>query len=197
MAEALPNQNHLAESPTSQLSASQTAFFSNPDLHRYCDEVSALVKGLKEAAAKMPSYETLEESEIVYPVQKGKKRVQKNALEAEQPKGLEEIQHGATPLINQVLSDLDAEKEVSKKIYIPSSTITNHPFLLHSKRLLSCMIIVPENLGCTTDCGAPEPNLKVLSKFILEKQKLFDPVFSLRKDVIDLSFFVHKDYPME
>lgn len=75
-----------------------------------------------------------------------------------------------------------------RKIYVPVTASVYHPFLFHSDTPLPCMVVVPENLGCSTDCGAPDPDQPVLSKLLSGNPQLFSTVFMLRKKVIDYVF---------
>ncbi|KAK9740060.1 hypothetical protein RND81_03G008100 [Saponaria officinalis] len=116
-----------------------------------------------------------------------------------------------TCLLNRVLGDLlpsdhniqksgdvfDREEAVlfnkndvvgHKHVDVPSSTVLHHPFLFHSSKLISSMIIVPENLGCSIDCGVVDPNQTIVSKCLLENKDLFSPVLRVRKQVMDYCF---------
>ncbi|XP_074277458.1 uncharacterized protein LOC141601092 [Silene latifolia] len=79
-------------------------------------------------------------------------------------------------------------------IYVPRCDMIHHPFLLHSTAPLPCMDIVPENLGCSQDCGAPDPDQHVCSQWLRFNKERFRTVFRVRKDVMDYVFDEFHDH---
>lgn len=86
------------------------------------------------------------------------------------------------------------ENRATRSIYVPQADGVHHPFLFHSSTALACMSVVPENLGCSIDCGAPDPEAVIVSEVLRRNQNLFKSVFSLRKDIMDYVFNKSDNY---
>jgi hypothetical protein len=68
-AEVAPNKDNQNMSPSYTMTAREAAFFANPKLHHFCDEITNHFNRLKEATARVPSYDAPEDSiskKIVY-----------------------------------------------------------------------------------------------------------------------------------
>lgn len=194
--------------PSSQ---STQSFFEDADIHRYFDEVAVIAKLMKESVNKAPEFQAAatpftKQGPIMY---------EKAVLAGD---GYEVVyqrkgsgQERADLDINSVLRELEDEDVVNDEeklendrekadvvngsgentavtIYVPVSDKDNHPFLLHSSTPMSCMVVAPENLGCSLDCGVPDADRRVSSDIMIRNKRLFSSVFSLRKDVMDYLF---------
>ncbi|KAK9671728.1 hypothetical protein RND81_12G050800 [Saponaria officinalis] len=99
-----------------------------------------------------------------------------------------------TCLLNRVLGDLlpsDHNIQKSGDVFDrEEAVIFNKNDVVGHKHvdLISSMIIVPENLGCSIDCGVVDPNQTIVSKCLLENKDLFSPVLRVRKQVMDYCF---------
>ncbi|KAK9671328.1 hypothetical protein RND81_12G022100 [Saponaria officinalis] len=202
-----------AEPVLSPLTPSQT-FFADPELHRYVDEVVQISKAMKATNDKCPSFDKITQRSMAVSADKGKDGCVGGDLTAANLKsppktsefrsneGLNEID--PDDLVCGVLNDLgqrdvitnDESTTVSNDAIINSPVTVmmchsslHYPYLLHSKKLLSCSVLVPDDMGCTCDCGGdPEPNQIVVSKFLLSYRDLLSPIYKTRKDVLDYCF---------
>ncbi|KAH9612979.1 hypothetical protein KSS87_008040 [Heliosperma pusillum] len=68
------------------------------------------------------------------------------------------------------------------------ATVVHHPYLFHSDRPHSCMDVVPENLGCSIDCRAPNPDYLIVPDALCRNKSIFKGVLSLRMHVLDYVF---------
>jgi len=69
-----------------------------------------------------------------------------------------------------------------------SGCVVTTCFMLHSEDLIPTMRVVPLNLGCTIDCGLFDPNMVVVSRFLMGSSIIADQMLSLRKQVVDYVF---------
>ncbi|KAK9706071.1 hypothetical protein RND81_07G102400 [Saponaria officinalis] len=187
------------------------AFFADPELHRYVDEIVEISKAMKASNDRCPSLVKLSQRSGTVPAEKEEVGVVFGSNSSEMghfpandgqfsgDPGLNELQ--ADQLVTNVLNNLGrsgrASNDKCTNDDVSNSSVTymlchatlHYPYLLHSKTLLSCTVIVPVDMGCTCDCGGrPDPNQLVVSDFLLSHRDLMSPIFSIRKQVIDYCF---------
>lgn len=198
---------HQGEPSVLGLSQSTQAFFEDERLHQYVDEVVGIAKRMKESTAKAPILcEEDTSSKILLPdvnCNDGTTESMDGLIVDKEAAGAGGSYDNGEPRSDVVVEGQKEPGEQSieevgrggvqpdksaRSIYVPTAAGVHHPFLFHSDRPLSCMVVVPENLGCSIDCGAPDSNQVVLSKLLCENPELFSTVFSLRKEVIDYIF---------
>jgi hypothetical protein len=193
-------------------SQSTQAFFEDPKLHAYCDEVVRLMMQMKESTAKAPVlggaatarqdsnrddlYSPSKVSEVITDLRSD------GFLEEDVEEGLpvdvdlmDKDPNAGEDNMRDVVEGVDKLGSVleggEKQCTNDGGVITGqdfHKYLLHSFVPLSCMDIVPDNLGCTIDCGDPNGEQLVTSQLLLRDKSIFSNVLSLRKEVMDFVF---------
>ncbi|KAK9750614.1 hypothetical protein RND81_02G208300 [Saponaria officinalis] len=180
------------------------SFFADPELHRYVDEVVEIAKAMKASNERCPSFDKLSQRSTPLPSDKGtvggvvgntsaeKGQRSPYTCELGAEGGVNETD--ADALVCSVLGDLGRDfvgdndgdtgffkeainEDINDVTYILTHSSLHYPYLLHSKKLLSCTVVVPDDLGCTCDCGGgPDPNMVVVSKFLLSNRDILSPI---------------------